>query len=392
MTFRPLCKATAKKRIAVLVETSNQHGRSLIEGITEFNRERQDWSLELLELARSASPPDWLREWSGDGIIARIETQSTARVIAATGVPIVNLSAGRLMPSAPLIETDDAAIADLAYNHLSERGFDSFGFCGDSRFAWSRSRANFFKSRVEGSRRFYSEFSPESGSTPAEQRAQIARWLHSVLLPIGILACYDVRARELVDVCIQEGLRVPEDVAVVGIDDEPLLCKLGFPSLTSISLNSRRMGYLAADLLERMMTGKDISRSAIFVEPVGLTARESTDILATPDPMVAKALHYIHLNSCNGIAIKDVLDHVGTSRRVLEGRFQRCLGRTPHKEIMNVKLRRVQELLKNSDKPLYQIADETGFRHPEYLSVSFRRQTGEWPSEYRHRHRMLWAR
>lgn len=388
MPVQPLRIPRPKKRIAVLIETSNRHGRSLIEGVAKYNRERRLWNLELFELARGASAPKWLNSWDGDGAIARVESHETARVLGSTGLPIVNLSAARLIPGAPLVETDDDAIANLAYRHLAERGLRNFAFCGEKRFAWSRSRARFLSQAVAQDGHGFWQFSPRQEDAPGEQRKQIASWLRGLPMPIGIVACYDVRARDLIEVCQDEGLLVPDEVAIVGIDDEPLQCQLSKPSLTSIALNSERMGYVAADLLARMMEGEELSGSAIYMEPLALIPRESTDILMTSDPLVAKALHFIQANSCCGIGVQHVVNHVGTSRRVLETRFQKCVGRTPHSEIMNVRVRRVQELLKGSELPLHRIAEETGFKHTEYLSVMFRRQTGEWPSSYRKRHRM----
>jgi len=378
----------ARKRVALLIETSNRHGRELVEGITRYGREDRNWHFQLFELARGGEPPDWLAEWDGHGIIARVESFRTARLLEKTRLPIVNLSAARLIATAPLVETDDKAIAKLAYTHFKEIGLNHFAFFGDDRFAWSSSRSAFFRLAVERDGCGWSEFKVGTDRAPSVERQDIAAWLRSLPKPIGILASYDVRARELIDVCLEDGLRVPDDVAVIGIDDEHLHCSISYPSLTSIVLNSERMGYVAADVLARLMRSEEVPQTQILVEPIRLVRRESTDVRTTSDPLVAKAVTFIHANASRHIAVKDVVDYVGTSRRVLETRFQKNLRRTPHNEILNVKVRRVQEMLKASDLPLYRIAEEIGFSHAEYLSVMFKRHTGEWPSVFRERHRM----
>jgi LacI family transcriptional regulator len=181
---------------------------------------------------------------------------------------------------------------------------------------------------------------------------------------------------------------VPDEVAVVGVDNEELLCRLASPPLTSIALNSKRMGYLAATLLDRMMAGEDVPPDIHLVEPVGIVCRQSTDILAIKDPLVARAVRFIREHACEGINVNDVLREVPMSRRVLESRFKKLLERSPHEEIVKTRIRRVKELLRETELPLYIIAGKTGFEHIEYLSVAFKREEGVWPSAFRAQSRL----
>ena len=177
--------------------------------------------------------------------------------------------------------------------------------------------------------------------------------------------------------------RFPKQVAVLGVDNDPLLCELADPPLSSIICNTRRTGFEAASLLDRMMSGERIGATPILVQPQGIRTRQSTDILAINDPEIASALRYIRENALLGINVSDVLRQIPLSRRVLENRFRKELGRTPHEEITRLKLERVKELLVATDFSLADIAQRTGFEHIEYLSVFFRKSTGMPPGQYR---------
>lgn len=369
-------------KVALLVESSNKHGRSILEGIVEYSQEHRPWSFYFCELSRSADPPPWIESWKGDGIIAGIENQQVAQAVAAAGVPAVNLDASRLIPI-PLVDTSQQAVAKLAFDHLFERGLRQFAFCGDTRYSWSGSRETYFAdlARQAGLRCYC--FNPEPSPDLNKEYRAITQWLTKLPKPIGILAAYDTRAHHILDVCRNEGINVPDDVALVGVDNEELLCRLVSPPLTSVALNSKRMGYLAATLLDRMLAGEDVPPDVHLVEPVGIMCRQSTDILAIEDPLVARAVRFIREHACDGINVNDVLREVPMSRRILESRFKKFVDRSPHEEIVRTRIHRVKELLRETELPLYIIAEKTGFEHVEYLSVAFKREEGMWPSAFR---------
>jgi LacI family transcriptional regulator len=220
---------------------------------------------------------------------------------------------------------------------------------------------------------------------PVRRFAAIAQCLAKLPKPSGVFAAYDTRAHEILNVCRHEGITVPDEIALVGVDNEELLCRLAFPPLTSIALNSKRMGYLAAALLDQMMSGKNVSPDVHLVEPVGIVCRQSTDILAIKDALVGRAVRFIREHACDGINVNDLLREVPLSRRVLESRFRKILERSPHDEIVKTRIRRVKGLLRETDLPLSIIAEKTGFEHMEYLSVAFKREEGVSPSAFRAR-------
>ncbi|WP_145262769.1 DNA-binding transcriptional regulator [Planctomycetes bacterium Pan216] len=376
-----------RRGVALLIETSNAYARGLLEGIVAYIREHDEWSVHLPEQERGARPPDWLRNWRGDGIIARIESEAIANAVATTRLPFVDVSAARRLPGYPWVETDDAAIAKLAANHLLERGFQHLAYCGESPFNWSRWREEHFVEIANRAVGACATFEAKSRFAPGyswnRERSRLRRWIERLPKPIGVMACYDIRAQQLLDVCRESNIAVPEEVAVIGVDDDQLLCDLCSPSLSSVIPDALGTGYEAARLLDRLMSAEEVEPDAHLVAPLGVATRRSTDILAIDDPDIAKALRYIREHACDGINVNDLTRVLPLSRRVLESRFQQLLGRTPHETIVEQRIDRVRQLLRETELPLAVIAERSGFRHVEYMSTLFRRRVGVPPSHFR---------
>ena len=381
----------AKRSVALLIETSNAYSRGLLEGVIDYTKQRGDWFVQLTEQQRGAEPPHWLATWNGDGIIARIETHAIADRLKEFRIPVVDLSAARQVRGIPWADTDDAAISRLAFDHFVDRGFRHLGYVGDPGFAWSQKRCERLREfadragvdfLVHNSKpRYAPDFHPVSATR------NIGQWLQSVPKPIGVMACYDFKAQEVLDACRQSNLKVPEQVAVLGVDDDRLICELSQPKLSSIVPNTHRTGYEAAELLERMMSGELVSvESPLITTPLGITVRESTDTLALDDEQVSIALHYIRRHSNANLRVTDVLKQISLSRRSLEHRFKKLVGRTPHEEIQRVRMNRVKALLCDTELSIQEIAELVGFEYGEYLAAAFRREVGVSPSEYRNKH------
>ena len=375
-----------RKSVALLIETSNAYARGLLSGAIDYLRGHDAWSIHLPELQRTAAPPSWLDQWKGDGILARIETEEMAEAISKKKIPTVDVSAARHVPNIPWVETDDAKISQLAFEHLRERGFKHLAFVGDSEFKWSHWREHYFRQTAEAAKCEHHIYRTPRHHSPAEEQRELASWLQQLPKPIGIMACYDIKAREVLDACRVLDIAVPEQVAVIGTDNDELLCNLSDPPLSSVIPNSKRAGYEAASLLDRMMQGHRVTNDALLIEPLGIQTRQSTDTLAIDDPDVARALRFIRRNATLGINVSDLIKEVPLSRRVLESRFQKRLGRTPHQEIVRQRLLKVKQLLSETTLGLSAIADRTGFDHPEYLSVAFKKHEGSTPSAYRRSH------
>ena len=374
-----------RPKVALLIETSNAYARGLLGGIVAYMREHGEWSIYLAEHGRGDNPPRWLAGWHGDGIIARIENATIAGALRGVKLPVVDVSAARLIPSLPWVETDDNAFARMAADHLLERGFKHFGYCGDDRFNWSKRRSEFFLTFVREAGGECSVYRPDKRQqADAESQVEdIAGWVGRLPKPVGVMACYDLRGQQVLDACRRRGIAVPDEVAVIGVDNDELLCNLSDPPLSSIIPNTHRTGYEAAALLDRLMAGKKVRSLTNLIPPLGVATRQSTDVLAIEDRHVVQAVRFIRERACDGIHVRDVLKAVPQSRRLLEARFKKLIGRTPHEEILRVRLNRARELLSSTDLSLAAIAERTGFVHSEYLSVVFKRETGAPPSQYR---------
>ena len=337
------------------------------------------------EHGRGDQPPPWLERWDGDGVIARIENQRIARAVIRCGRPAVDVSAARLLPDLPWVETDDELIARAAAEHLLERGFRHFGFFGDERFNWSKWRRDQFVRMIAGHGAVCEVYSAgrSAGRDWEREENDLAQWLQGLPKPLGVMAAYDIGGRQVLDACRRAGLRVPDEVAVVGVDNDGLLCELSDPPLTSVEPDARRTGYTAAEILDRLMNNRRVPVLSHRIPPVGVVTRQSSDTMAVGDADVAEAVRFIRENACSGISVKDVLQRVPLSRRALETRFVKAVGRTPHAEVERVRLERAKHLLRVTDLPVFEVALRTGFRYQEYLSVAFRRYTGVSPTQFR---------
>jgi len=387
---------TNRPRVALLVETSGGYGRNVLAGVAEYSRLQGNWSFYVLPRAHDQALPD-MKLWKGTGIIARIESSQVAKTIAAAKVPLVGLDVapeiadlfGR--PGLSEVHPDPKSTARLAFEHLLERGFRHFAFVGVRDQIWSQERETAFVQLARNQADTTCAVCNLSEHTRARQygldQTRLGDWLKSLPRPVGIMACNDDCAREVLDAALLVDLGVPDDIAVIGVDNDEVLCDLCNPPLTSVIPNARRAGYEAAALLHRMMCGERPPPQTILIEPLGVVTRQSTDVVAVADRQVAAAVRYIREHAAERISVEQVLKAVPMSRTLLERRFKKFLGHTPHDHILRVKIDRVKSLLTSTELSMVEIADRTGFEHVEYLSVSFKRATGESPSVYRSRHK-----
>lgn len=373
-----------RRNVAVVVEASNAYGRQLLAGIYDHVCRRDDWCTFLPEHGRGRPPLEELAAWRGDGLIARIETDEIARAVEDLALPAIDVSAARLLPHVPYVETDDARIARLAVDHFVDEGHATFAFCGDSRFRWSENRRGHFAAALARTDRTAHEFDvAEDGHSGATQRQQrLVEWLAGLPKPVGVFTAYDVLGRQVIDACHRGGLVVPDEVAVLGVDDDELLCGLTTPPLSSVITDGRGAGRRAAELLDRLLDGDTVPMEHLL-PPVGVAIRRSSDALAVNDPDVAAAVAFIRDNVQAGLKADDVAAATGQGRRGLEHLFQRRLGRSVHDVIQRVQFQRVEHLLRNTDLKLAVVARRCGFRHAEYMTVAFTKRYGMSPSAWR---------
>lgn len=343
--------------------------------------------------SRRKSPRFDLRALGATGVIGRLYPAHVADAVLDSGLPVVamDLTEEQLSENSELrhlseLLPDAQKAGRMAAEHLLDRGFRRFGFCGYPQENWSRWREQGFRERLKEAGYEYEAYRPTQGKLqPAWDREQptVTAWLQSLPKPIGVMATNDVRGRQVIEACAIGGIHVPDDIAVIGADDDRVLSALCNPPLTSVALNAEQGGYRAAELLHRMMAGRVKKKQLILVEPLWVVARPSTNIIAIDDRQVASAITYIRENASRAIGVNDVARHSAMSRRALEIRFHRSLGRSVREEIQRVRLDRVKQMLVETDLSIAKIADLSGFNSPTYLSGVFRREVGMTPAAYR---------
>ena len=424
-------------RVALVLPTEYAYARSVMRGIVAATRERNMYaSANVTTSSRGAGRGGglarlpwlfnvfrgiyghssrylsrWFRDWNPDGIICQIYDDRLAKVYRETRRPVVELFESRAESEFHRILPDDVATGRMAAQHFLERGFRHFAFFGASWMVWSREREQGFRNEIEQtfSARAshlanghdgptaaftYGTFEPAHGGTLAsaafgasqkKRAAAMGAWLASFPRPLAVFAANDLWGSELVQAARERGLHVPGDVAILGVDNEELLCEIAHPPLSSIRIGAEQMGRAAVVLLEQLLSSKRRARATGEIEripPIGVITRQSTDVLAVEDPDVAAAITHIRRHAVEGLSVKQLLDAIPTNRRTLERRFVSVLGRTPLDEIRRVRLERAKALLQ-TDLPIYEVASKSGFATPEYLATSFLQSTGATPTEYR---------
>ena len=378
-----------RRQVAVIIHTERAYHRKILRGIGAYVHEAGNWSLYIEDQSLQKLPD--LDNWHGDGIILAFGIQSVIKTACRMRLPTVRIEGGSIgydpASQIPNFRTDNAAIGRLGAKHLIEHGFTRLAFCGfpfDRMNPWCAERATAFQHCAREHRLPCAIY---TGRVTIVRKwinlqHELTVWLESLEKPLGLLAANDDRARHVLEACRAIGLRVPEDVAVLGVDNDEVMCELTDPPLSSIEHGAASLGYQAAALLDRLMAGKRARKLQTLVEPEGVVTRHSTDVLAIADPEVAAAMAFVHQHSCEPIGVANVVKAVGVSRSTLEARFK-AVGRTIHNEIQRLRVERARFLIATTDLPIKQIAAMAGFAHVHYMTTIFRQSTGWTPAEYR---------
>jgi LacI family transcriptional regulator len=377
--------------VALIIDPGRPYDRRIIRGVAAYvQRRRRDWSLYVEEdpLARL---PD-LNAWAGDGILANFDDRRIAEAVTSRGVPVVGVGGGygyyEENPNIPYVRTDNRAIARLAARHLIDLGFRRFAYCSEPPTrsnGWTKERADAFCECVAevgfDCEVYAGRYSP--AKQWRRSQAALQKWLSRLERPIGMMACNDARARHVLQACRVVGLRVPDDIAIVGVDNDDIMCELTQPPLTSIEQGAMRVGFEAAALLDDMMAGKPPRQQRTAVAPEGLVARQSTDVMAVADEEVAGAIRFIRQHACDPIQVRDVLQMAGMSRSTLEGRFRETIGRSIHAEIRRVQIDTARRLLITTSMPIKEVVQRVGVSSVQYFTAMIRHATGQTPGEIR---------
>jgi LacI family transcriptional regulator len=384
--------AKIQKRVAIILQLWQNYDRGILQGIAAYVRERRNWSVFVEEDEHQCIPA--MNEWDGDGLIVNFDSQKAAKAIQGFNQPIVGVGGGHgwhdPRSSVPYVATDDSSIGKLAADHLLECGLKHFAFCGypsTRTNGWVASRARAFIERLAAHGHRCIVFKGRHTSAERWERLQteLVAWLRELPIPVGIMGCYDYRARHVLEACKTAGLRVPEEVAVIGVDNDAV-CELADPPLSSVEQGRFQIGYTAAGLLEEMMAGRKPRQKKFAVPPVGVWGRQSTDLLCVADPKVSLALRMIRALACGGLQVEDLAQQLEISRSTLDKRFKRSIGRTVDQDIRRVRLARATELLARTNLPLRDVARKSGYGNEQYLSAVMRAEFDCTPTQYRVQH------
>ena len=395
---RPLAPAKTRMpkipHVALLIETSREYGRGLLRGVAKYQQDHGPWSVYFEPHGLDDTPPAWLADWNGDGILARVNNREVASMIGATGIPTVDVRGALPDLNLPFIGVDNLPIAELGYAHLKDLGLKNFAFCGTPREENPNQdlRCDYFTQLVERDgfecSCWLGEQQRQRAPSWEDQQQQIAAWLKELPKPVGIMTCHDDRGQQVLDACRRAEIPVPDSIALISVDNDPHLCNLCTPPMTSIDVNPSRIGYAAAEMLANLMAGGEPQSSPTLLGPPrGIAARRSTDTLAIDDPDVEAALRFIREHATQGIRVSEVVAKAATRPSTLERRFKRVLGRTIKAEITRVRLERAKLLLTETEFTVAKIADRIGFAEAKYFCEVFRKHEGATATEYRQRFR-----
>jgi LacI family transcriptional regulator len=376
------------RHVALIIETSRAYGRGLLNGIARYNFEKNNWWVHFKPYGLSEPVPRWFTKWRGDGILARIDNPHIAKAVLAHEVPVIDLR-NMLDLNLPPFGASNVGVAEMAFEHFQERGIRTFAFYGEPQgtYRYDDQRCAAFQEQVTAAGRechvyHYTQDSQEA--TDRDLRVErLGEWIQGLPKPVGILGCHDGQGQELLDASRARDIIVPNEVAVLGVDNDPYICGLSIPPLSSIDLNTDRIGYEAAATLDRMMEDPEYSFGETLFPPRLVVTRQSTDLLAIDDPNVVAAIRFIRDRACSGITVEDVIRAVPLSGSTLSRKFKALLNQSPKSMILRTQLETARQYLVETDLSVTTVSDRCGFSESKYFHEVFHRRVGVTPREFR---------
>lgn len=382
--------AAKEVRIAVFVSLDTEHGRSILRGIAHYYRLRQ--GVTVLKFGQTAAyDTPQLKRLRLSGAIAKIGSRKDEEALLQLGIPVVNVSGQMEHFRVPTIDSDDARVGELALQHLYSRGHRRFAYCGNPRHHASQLRLQAFARaarRLEGAPEVMNYALPQGDqSSPYSERVResLGDWLQALPKPIGVFTFTDRVAVEVEEACVRLDLKVPDEVAILGVGNDLTRLEFSHVELSSVQLNTERIGLLAAESLDQCMQGRALSTERILVPPQKIAIRRSTDRYAVSDPAVGESLDFIRLHIGNAVYVEDIAKAVGLSRRALEMRFRTALGESVYEAVQRMKLDYAMELLGDFTLPIGEVAFATGFADQKAFARVFQARVKESPTAYRKR-------
>ncbi|GAB3023056.1 XylR family transcriptional regulator [Spirosoma pulveris] len=381
-------------KIILLIDFSEEYSKSLLKGITKYSREHGPWVFCRMPLFHRETMGidgilDWAREWEADGIVGQLYNDVSVEKIVQAGIPVIAQDFKERFTDIPNITGAYRETGAMGADYFLKKGFQHFAFYGFSNIVWSRERAEGFEERVTRAGyqvTYFEHKKARSSELWYYKPSSLSDWLVSLPKPIAIMTCDDRLGQHITEACRHSGIRIPEEVAVLGVDNDEMFCELSDPPLSSITLDAEKGGYDAAHLLDRLIRKEITEGYDIVVEPTQVITRQSTDIYATPDEYIAVSLKYIHQNIDKNLQVDDVVKQVPLSRRSLEMRFQQVIGYPIYKYIQNLRIEKFAKKLLETDQAVFEIAMDLGLNDTRNIARQFKQIKGCTPLKYRHRY------
>jgi LacI family transcriptional regulator len=381
-------------KIILLIDIGEEYGQNLMKGIVKYSKEYGPWifcrmPLFYRETIGMEGIVNFAKEWEADGIIAQLYNEQDVKKILDAGIYLIAEDFKERFSYIPNITGGYFETGILGAEHFLQKGFKNFAFYGYKNIVWSRERSEGFESHLNS--KGYKVYYFDRDTAPHRELwyykpSVLSNWLQSLPKPIAIMACDDERGQHLTEACKHAKIKIPEEIAVLGVDNDKMTCNMSDPPLSSVDLDTEKGGYEAARLMDLMITKKIDKAYDVLVLPTQVITRQSTDITSASDRHIALALRYIHQNIDKMINVADVLKVVPLSRRTLEKRFMETTGTGVYKYIYNLQIQKFAQKLLETDKTISEIAVEAGFENSKNISRQFKQVKGCTPIEYRNRH------
>lgn len=372
----------SRKKIALLIETSLGSGREILRGVARYARQTGSWQINHAAGGFGNLVPNWLESWDGDGVIARIQNEETLAELEKLNLPVIDVL-GNCKNRFPLVHVDDTAIAKQALEHFSERLFRNYAFYGISGELWSKRRGDAFESFCTDAASFSRLEVLRRHENPDEALASLQKWISNLPKPCGVLVSSDQRGMQFLEACRLERIPVPEQLAVVGVDNDITLCEISDPPLSSIRGGHFAVGYDSARLMDHLLAGGAAPLEPIVSQPNGVVERESSKTRAIPDPLVARGVRHIREHLAEAITNDTIAKSLGVSRTLFQKRFRAAMDQSIREFILENRIERARILIDTSQITFAEIAEYTGFRHQEYLGQIIKKNTGMTPGQLR---------
>ncbi|WP_319560550.1 XylR family transcriptional regulator [Marispirochaeta sp.] len=371
------------KHVALGMGLSDYYDHGIARGIVRYAKEQPGW--RLYGHGWMFSPLEDLSNWNGDGVIARIEYEEQVQSFSKLECPVVDVANAFRIPRVFNVSNDDYETGKLAGRYFSENGFTSFAYCGTSPGEWSRERLEGFKTETG------------FGDLPCFERplkwwlketysVELALFLAKLPRPAALFTCNDKVGLRVSSICAGEGFAVPDELAILGVDNEDIPCELANPSLSSIELRLETIGAMAAARLDELMRSPGSTpreTKAVKVTPMDIIERKSSSAYASRDPLVVDVFRLIRAQDGHLRSVSDLVEELAMGRRSLETRFKQETGKTLHQSLISQKIRVASRILRTTNKTMEAVADEAGFGSTQRFFAHFRKQTGTTPADYR---------